>query len=75
MSIKRIFNGTVNPYAQPVQGDAHGRMSRPIEFAGRGQFKVDGQIAQPDRMQPAISMHDVLSRHSMGIIDGGHAID
>src|SRR5258707_4555071 len=66
--------------AQPVERlhEAHGGTARPIEAAGRGGLKVEGQVAGGDGPQAAIGEYADTRWNGVGeskIVGGGEAID
>ncbi len=66
--------------AQPVERlhEAHGGTARPIEAAGRGGLKVEGQVAEGDGPQAAIGEYADTRWNGVGeskIVGGGEAID
>ena len=54
--------------AHPIErlNDAHGGMSRPMQAAGRGMLKLNGQVAELDRFQPGIREYESARRHRVG---------
>jgi hypothetical protein len=64
----------------PVErlNNAHGGMSGPVQAAGRGMLKLNGQVAEFDRFQPRIGEYDRARGHRVGesqVVGGSDPID
>jgi len=58
--------------------EAHGGTARPVEAAGRGGLKVEGEVAEGDRPHAAIGEHTDTRWNGVGeseVVGGGEAID